>query len=365
MLRQARPGEIQISRTVAQRVLEGGESVLFQDTATDGELNEAASVLSLNLRSIICVPLRGKSRIHGILYIDTDRTEHQYSHDDMLLSTAAGNSAGLAIENAQLHQQILESQRVEQEIEYAWIIQQGFLVRDWPEDAPGFEVYGETRPAKTVGGDFYDFIQPAPNLAGILIGDVSGKGVPAALTMAQLLAEFRLNGRQMHSPAEVFAALNDDLVVRSQRGMFCTLCYVLVDLETGKLRCANAGHLQPIRIGASGAELFGEPSGPPAGIVEKVPWQDTHSRLKPGDTVLLYTDGVIEVRAPSGQRHGRGMRGFEEYGVEALSAMAARYYGCPPQELVTAVNADVRRFCAPALPHDDCTLIALRYLGEP
>ncbi|MDQ1256451.1 MAG: Serine phosphatase RsbU [Candidatus Hydrogenedentes bacterium] len=364
-LRHAQPGEIQISQTVAQRVLMDGESVLFQNTAgSDGELAMSESIMTLRLRSIICVPLRGKSGVFGILYVDTDRSAHQYTHEDMLLSTAVGNSAGLAIENARMHREILEKQRIEQEIEYAWIIQEGFLVKDWPEDAQGFAVYGETRPAKTVGGDFYDYVQPWPGCVGILIGDVSGKGVPAALLMAQLLAVFRLYARDMLSPADLIAALNADLVVRSQRGMFCTLCYITLDLASGVLRCANAGHPPPLHIHAPEAELFGNASGPPVGIVEGAVWQDVELAISPGDTVLLYTDGIAEARRVARRRNEEGLDSPDEYGIESLRVSASSVAGETPRALVERIQADVRRHCEPLTPHDDCTMIALRYLEK-
>jgi len=183
-LGRAERDDIRISQSVAQRVLQEGESVLYRES--NGAASE--SILSLKLRSVLCAPIRGKYEIFGILYLDTTRPDRQYTQDDMLLATAVAKSAGLAIENASLHRQILEKQRIEQEIEFAWSIQQGFLVKQWPEEETQFQVYGDTRPAKTVGGDFYDFARPDPYHAGILIGDVSGKGVPAALTMAQLLS---------------------------------------------------------------------------------------------------------------------------------------------------------------------------------
>ena len=146
-LRRAASGEITISKTVAHRVLAGGETVLFQDSDGDGELSTAESIMSLHLRSIICVPLRGKFGVRGILYVDTDRPGHQYTREDMLLTTAVGNSAGLALENVTMHRQILEKQRIEQEIALAWTIQEGFLVKEWPKDDARFEVYGQTLPA--------------------------------------------------------------------------------------------------------------------------------------------------------------------------------------------------------------------------
>lgn len=362
LLRPARRDEIRISRTVVRRVLRDGESVLYQDTDSDSELNAAESIMSLNLRSIVCVPLRGKHGIMGILYIDSDRQNQAYSHEDLLLASAMGNSAGLALENAKMHQEILDKQRMEQEIATAWTIQEGFLVKEWPAEDPRYQVYGETRPAKTVGGDFYDFVHPRESLVGLLIGDVSGKGVPAALTMAQLLAEFRLHARVMESPAAVIRALNVELVERSQRGLFCTLCYLTLDLETGRVTCANAGHLPVVRLGACGASVFAEASGPPAGILPQADWEDARTTIAPDEMLVLLTDGIAEAR---GAVTGRAPGGDPvEYGLSGLMHLVEHLYNEAPKNLIESVNADVRRFCAPGTPHDDCTMMAIRYLGH-
>lgn len=354
--------EVRISNTVAQRVIEGGESVLFQDVDADGELNVAESIVSLNLRSIICAPLKAKSGVLGILYIDTDRASHAYTEDDMLLASAVANSAGLAIENAQMAQELLVKQRIEQEIAFAWTIQEGFLVKEWPESDPRFRVYGETRPAKVVGGDFYDYVQPLEDHVGVLIGDVSGKGVPAALNMAQLLAQFRLFAKDESSPAKVLAALNEDLTKRTQRGMFCTMCYILLNLRTGLVRCANAGHHPAAILGASGVASRGEATGPPAGILPAAPWTDEEWTIAPGDMVLLYTDGVAEARPSQAVTGADGA--IEDYGLEGIMRAAGQLDAREPRELIGAINEDVRVFCAPDAPHDDCTMIAVKYLGR-
>jgi phosphoserine phosphatase RsbU/P len=247
---------------------------------------------------------------------------------------------------------------MDQEIEYAWTIQEGFLVREWPRDDPRFEVFGETRPAKTVGGDFYDFVRPDETTVGILIGDVSGKGVPAALTMAQILAEFRLRALERQSPAEVLQRLNSTFVTRSQRGIFCTLAYFRLDLATGVLTGANAGHHGALRIGPHGADLFAEASGLPIGILEKGTWADVETVLQPGETVLLYTDGIVEARGSAD-----GAPGLREYGNQKLVDLVAGYLG-PPQEVLHRVMDDVHAFCRPTMPHDDCTMIALRFLNR-
>lgn len=354
--------DFHISETVAQRVIKKGESLLYQDTDRDSELNVSESIRSLKLRSIICAPLRGKFGIFGILYIDSDSPRHQYTHEDMLLSTAVGNSAGLALENARMHSQIIEKHRTDSEIQHAWQIQQGFLINTWPDDDPRFQVYGDTRPAKTVGGDFYDFVQPDSAHVGLLIGDVSGKGVPAALTMAQLLAEFRLCARDCFSPSKVFTELNRTMCKQGVRGTFCTVSYVILNLESGRVLCASAGHHPAIAVGKGDLRIFGNATGPPVGVMPENPWTDTEARLKAGETLLLYTDGIVEARAPQ-TRSGRSPLP-EEFGPENLASAAADHYKSPPRDMIEAINKAVREYCAPAAPHDDCTMIAVKYLAS-
>ena len=360
-LRHAGSEGIHISRTVARRVLKDGESVLVQDTRTAVELDAAASILSLDLRSIICVPVRGKYGVLGILYIDSDRPEHAYTRGHMLLSTAVGNSAGLALENAKMHQEILLKERIERDIELAGIIQDGFLEHRWADDDSRYRVYAETQPAKTIGGDFYDVVNLDSDRVGILIGDVSGKGVPSALAMAQILAEFRVHATKEMSPAAVLGALNKSMCERSQRGMFCTLCYVNVDLRTGEAVCANAGHLPLLHITPVDADEAGPPSGPPIGIVPEAPWEDLRLTLDAGDTIFMYTDGITEARAQSTLQDIGDEP--EEYGLDSLRTLARDLSGEAPEIIVREVLKDVHRFCEPLAPHDDCTLLVLRYLG--
>lgn len=360
---RATNGNIRISQTVASKVLTEGSSVLFKQSDEDSEIDATESILSLDLHSIVCAPLRAKDRILGILYVDSGRADQEYTEDDVLLAAAVGNSAGLALENARLHVEMLEKQRIEQDIQTAWTIQEGFLVKEWPETERRFQVYGETRPAKTVGGDFYDFVQPRPDTVGILIGDVSGKGVPASLMMAQLLAGFRLLARDLESPADIIRALNADLSKRSRRGMFCTLCYIALDLRTGEVRCANAGHHPVLCAGPSGVRQFGEASGPPAGVLPVGPWTEHRDQIAPGDTLLLYTDGIIEAQSMGTLHEGPESESLVQYEFENLSVVARAHHKQMPHVLLEAVYNDVNRFCAPGSPHDDCTMIAVKYLG--
>ncbi len=354
--------EIKISESVAQRVLRGGENVLFQSARTDGVVDPTASIAALRLTSILCVPIKTQREVYGILYIDTDVADHEYTQDDTLLAAAAGNSAGLALENARIHRDLLEKQRIEHDIEAAWTIQEGFLVRDWPTDDPRIEVFGLTRPAKVVGGDFYDFARLDEDHIGLLIGDVSGKGVPAALTMALLLAEFRLCATGAESTAEVMRRLNERMVARSRRGTFCTAALVALNLSDGHLMAANAGHHPVMRISADEVSTCLPASGPPVGILEGVDWSDDESVVKPGETLLLFTDGITEAR--DGSSDIESIREDDEYGLEGIERVARGQSGGSPKALIEAVLADVDRHCSPLAPHDDCTMIALKYNGH-
>jgi len=355
-------GEIEISETVARRVLRDGQNVLFQSGWSNSTIDPSVSMAALNLTSILCVPIRTQESISGILYIDTNIVDHAYTQDDLLLAAAAGNSAGLALQNAYNHQALLQKQRIEQDVEAAWTIQEGFLVNDWSTDDSRFEVYGRTRPARIVGGDFYDFVRIDDDRVGILIGDVSGKGMSAALTMAQILAEFRLCAPGSDSPAEVLRQLNERLVVRSQRGLFCTIAAVAINLENGNILGANAGHHPLVVVSEDRSMTLLGASGPPIGILSGASWTDERAVVEPGDTMVFYTDGIVEARA--GVTMSAGRSELVEYGIDNLVKVARSSAAGGPRRIIEAVIHDVDRFCSPVAPHDDCTLIALRYNGN-
>jgi len=352
--------DIQVSKTVAKRVLKNGESLLYQSTDNDSELNLAHSIIALKLLSILCVPLKGKLGNLGILYVDTDHQKNKYTQDEMLLTTAVGNSAGLALENATMHQKILDKDRTDQEIQHAWTIQQGFLIKNWPENEERFAIYGETRPAKTVGGDFYDYIQVDKNKVGMLIGDVSGKGVPASLTMAQLLAEFRICARKELSPKAVLQELNAAQYQRSKHGIFCTVFYAILDLENGIVTCANAGHNPAIQISETGVTELVSASGPPIGVIPDIELQNKAQQLKSGDTLLLYTDGIAEAR--KGVESESIDRIIKEFDVSGITSSCAHLHNDSPNNIITSINKAVLEYCSPQVPNDDCTMIALKYL---
>lgn len=366
--------EVSFSPAIAARVCESGQTVYFQDESTTNVLRPDESRLA-PVPSVLGVPLLARDRVMGVLYVDIAQPPQTYCRQEMILATAIGNSGGLALENALLHQQMLAQQQVEREIEWAWSIQEGFLAKDWGSPDPRFEVYGCTVPARVVGGDFYDYAYcPGSERVALLIGDVSGKGVPAALTMAKLLAEFQLLASRDPEPLDIVRALNTRLAARSQRGMFCSMVVAVLELATGVVRCVNAGHQAPLILGSDAARFAGAASGLPVGVLDSADWQVERLQVEPGELLLLYTDGVIEARMAGLTENGDGPAGA--YGEERLARLACEHLDrgeaqtdMPGQasashSLIEWLMQDVRAFTAPEAPHDDCTMIGLRYRGQ-
>jgi serine phosphatase RsbU (regulator of sigma subunit) len=157
-------------------------------------------------------------------------------------------------------------------------------------------MFAQTMPAKVVGGDFFDVILLPGNRLGFIVGDVSGKGMPASLAMVRLLTEFRIQAQRSSTQVGVFDALNEDLLEYGQQGMFCSLCYVIVDLNTGEMSTVNAGHLPALWWRNHKTEYCFHPSGPPLGILPDAEWKEDKDILSKEEAILLFTDGIIEAR---------------------------------------------------------------------
>jgi sigma-B regulation protein RsbU (phosphoserine phosphatase) len=180
--------------------------------------------------------------------------------------------------------------------------------------------------------------------------------------MAQLLAAFRLCAPGASTPSEVLERLNEGLVARSSRGMFCTVAAVAINLQTGRIVGANAGHHPLVVVSRRGVTHTLEASGPPIGILSGLQLEDFATVVEPGDTLLFFTDGIVEARPD--HTHVAGGPLPDGYGLQRLEQFALSQQPCSPEDLIRAVIADVHRFCAPLAPHDDCTMISLRFNGH-
>jgi serine phosphatase RsbU (regulator of sigma subunit)/predicted ester cyclase len=209
----------------------------------------------------------------------------------------------LELTQRRLEQEVRERERVEQELKVARRIQQASLPKEVPEPE-GWEVAPHYRPAREVGGDFYDFLELEDGRFGLVVGDATGKGVPAALVMATTCGMLRAVAQSSNSPGEVLERVNEALTARIPSNMFVTCFYTILDPESGSLRYANAGHDLPYlrRRGGDAEELRAR--GMPLGLMSGMSYEEGESSLGEGDGVLFYSDGLVEARNPHREMFG-------------------------------------------------------------
>ena len=244
-----------------------------------------------------------------------------------------------------------EKNQIESEVKMATLVQEGFLPEATP-DIPDFKFAAKTVPAKFVGGDFYDFIELEQGRLGIVLGDVSGKGVSAALYMARLMSDFRYVAMQDPQPGNIIRQVNDIATRRSRKGMFATAVFLLLDVKSKKVRVCNAGHhAMLIRRGDSEILEAGKAGGIPLGIAENVSYIEEEVQLFSGDLVFLYSDGVVE---PMNDQK-------EHFGMTRLRSMISEPSGTP-EEILEKVENAIQTFTRNAPQFDDMTFLMFKIL---
>ncbi len=269
-------------------------------------LDSPAKVALLKAGVHIVVPLITQGELVGLLNLGPRLSEQEYSADDRKLLDALAGQAAPAVRVAQLvrqqESQARERERVEQELRVAQLIQQQFLPRELP-DLHGWHVAAYYRPAREVGGDFYDFIELPGDRIGIVVGDVTDKGVPAALVMATTHSLLRAEAPRLIEPSKVLERVNDLLVDDMPPKMFVTCLYAVLDPAEGTLRFANAGHNLPY-VGGDGETLELMARGMPLGLLPDMEYEEKAATLGPGTSLLLHSDGLAEAHNPEGEMFG-------------------------------------------------------------
>ena len=308
----------------------------------------------------LVVPLVSQARLVGLLALGPRRSERDYAGDDRKLLEDLAQRAAPAVRVAQLVRQLVRQQaaelkareRIEQELQVAQLIQRQFLPRELPE-LSGWHVATYYQPAKAVGGDFYDFIELPGGLIGLVCGDVTGKGVPAALVMATTHSILRGDAPQLVSPAKVLERANRLLLHDIPPQMFVTCLYGVLDPATGRLRYANAGHNPPYMHTSDGVVEL-RATGMPLGAMPDMTYEEKEATLGPGDTVLLHSDGLVEAHDPE-----RKMFGFPR-----LAELVGGCGGGP--ELIDLLLGELDGFTGPDWEQeDDITLVALQRAAVP
>ncbi|MDQ3375350.1 MAG: SpoIIE family protein phosphatase [Actinomycetota bacterium] len=302
----------------------------------------------------LLVPLVSQGELIGLLNLGPRLSQQEYSADDRKLLSDLATQTAPAVRVAQLvrqqQQEAKERERIEQELKVARLIQQTLLPKTLPE-IPGYEVAAYYQPAREVGGDFYDFLTLEDGRLGLVVGDVTDKGVPAALVMATTRTMLRAAAQRLLSPGEVLQRVNDVLVQDIPPNMFVTCLYAILDPESGRLVYANAGHDLPYRRRAGRGGVADElrARGMPLGLMPGMGYEEKEMVLNRGESVLFYSDGLVEAHDPR-----RDMFGFPR--LQGLVG-AHRSGG---SSLISFLLAELARFTGEGWEQeDDITLVTL------
>lgn len=306
---------------------------------------------------VLLVPLVTSGELVGLLQLGPRLSERDYSKDDRQLLEALARYAAPALRVGQLvKQQETEArnrERIEQELRVAQLIQQQFLPKRLP-DLPGWQVSAVYKPARTVGGDFYDFIPLNDGRVMVVTGDVTDKGVPAALVMSSTHALLRETGPRMESPGQVLARVNDLLCEDIPAHMFVTCLAMTIDPRTGRVELANAGHNLPFVRGVDGSVRELRATGMPLGLMPAMTYEQSEAVIDPGERVLLYSDGLTEQHNAAGEMFGFGR-------TESLVAQALT-----GEHLTDLCISQLAAFTGPVVEQeDDITLVALERVAGP
>jgi len=341
---------LKMGQGIAGWCAQHGEPLLIPDVSKDPRFySKPDKSTGFVTRSIGCVPLRAKKKIIGILEIINPVGKKEFDETDMQMLSAFSDSAAVAIENARMVERLIENQRVEQELSIAKGIQENFLPHRFPK-VEGAQVFARNVTALEIGGDFYDFVRLGKDRLAVFIGDVSGKGVPAALYMVKIITDFRSIISAEERPSKVIEDLNDRLCRQSTMGMFATVIFGIFDAGTGEFVFVNAGHPSPVLSDKdNNVRLVEGARNPPVGIQDGMKYAQSQVSLQPMERLLFFTDGVVEARN----------KAKNEYGIGRMIDVLRKAEGAP-KKVVNTVLRDIIAFSKNAPQHDDITLVALK-----
>jgi sigma-B regulation protein RsbU (phosphoserine phosphatase) len=349
------------SQKIPEEVFATGEPRGVPDLL-DGELKaDHVGTIALGIRHVLSVPLKlvryvdapaavEQPRRIGVLYLDGRDKGTLLSRETRTALETLAAEAALAIDNARLYRDALEKARLEQQMTIGAQIQRA-LLPDGHHSGEGFELACASSPCLAIGGDFFDYLDLPGGGFGFVLGDVSGKGLPAALLTAVVQGIFAIEASLNHPPAEALARLNDALIRKAVQGRFATLFYGVLS-RGGRLTYTNAGHNPPVVLGTAGLRRLST-GGTIVGIFPEARYEQETVTLDPGDLVIVFSDGVTEAFNAN----------WEEFGDARLIETVRENAGLPPGALLEQVMSAVRGFVKDAVQSDDVSVLVLRYLS--
>ncbi len=330
-------------------VVQGKQSVLTSDALHDPRFERGESVVSQGIRSAMCVPLWNNREVIGLIYADSRIRSNSFTPADLRILSNLANVAAVKIENNRLIERTIQIRGMERDLELAAEIQRNLMPRACPP-VPGYDISGTNLPCRTVGGDTYDFLPRPDQRLWIAVGDVAGKGLPAAMIMSHFQAMLRGLAEADRPLAQIVARLNDALSGALTANRFISFFLAELEPEKGLLRYVNAGHNPPILLTSSGELDRLKGSGPVLGVMPGVSYLSHETVLSAGDTLLLYSDGATESLNPA----------EEEFGEDRLIASFRETAGCGSKAGLAKLEEGILSFCGTAPRYDDITLLLVR-----
>ena len=327
-------------------VVKTSNSTIVPDVSRDSRYLLARSTT----QSEIAAPIRINDRVVGAFNLESDQL-NAYTRLDLEMLIFFASEAAICIEKAILYEALVEKKRMEAELAVAHQVQQSLL----PKEPPSFGLYeiaGINCPTAEVGGDYFDYINVSPDRLGIVIADVAGKGVPAALIMASFRASLRAQVCNDCSLPRTFIQMNELLLQDNYIDQYVTACYIDLHRNLPNFSYINAGHNRPLLLHANGQHEVIDQANVVLGLLPNQSYHKFNHHITPGDLLLLYTDGITEAAYER-----------EEFGVDRLVASAYRHCHLPVQDLLWAIYKDVQVFAGDLSLEDDCTLVAIKVKG--
>jgi sigma-B regulation protein RsbU (phosphoserine phosphatase) len=337
---------------IVGQVARQGEPLLVTDAQADPRVPRHASLLG-EVHSMILCPLRTRGRVVGVFVVVNKLGEAVFDSRDMALMQALADQAAVTLDLVKLYDVLADQQRLEQEIAVAREFQRMLLPASFPE-LNGYDFYAISDAAKLVGGDYFDFFDVDDEHLGLVIADVAGKGIPGALIMAMVRSVLRAESRGVLSPKQVLRQVNRRLLHDTRENVFITMIYGILHWPSGRLTIVRAGH-EPLLVVEPGEDEIREvtPPGIALGLVSEALFEHNEEvviQLKAGETVFLYTDGVVEAVGQGGT----------EYGRQRLLAKLKSLRQAASRELINALMEDIHLFTEGIAQSDDITVLAVR-----
>lgn len=343
-------GDFLYSRSLVREVTEKQLAALVFDTSRDKRFAAAPSIVASGVRSLVAAPLLDPDGCPGMVVLSSRSNTRQFSEDDMELLVSLASVAALRLRSIALAEDVGRRRALEKELELARAIQMGLLPENLPQPA-GYELAGFNAPSRAVSGDLYKAeLRREGRECVLLLADVSGKGLSAALLTASLEALSVGPIEVGLPPDEICAKLSRRLYLRTSAERYATAFVGVLEIASNTLRYANAGHNPALRVGADGTVGQLGATGVPIGLLPTIDYAAEDVPLGPGDTVVIYTDGVTEAADPQG----------EAYGLGRLQELVLRRSGSSAEDLIDSVEQDLESFVRGVPYADDRTLLVLR-----